>query len=303
MQVRVWARYYRAVTQSWPWRPVHRTTCPGSRQSPTQERWAGGSHRHPNNIMSANRTNHPKGYKTYSESTSTPGATTVDFVQVRELTKSVLVAQRDVDETVVSESAHGRESGRFLATSLGASRDEQTGVLAPVTTSGPDATGLVPEGLPLRGEVTVASGDTEEDAIVGEELVRGHNGVGGLGGSVHLGQDIIGERLGDPMGNKVVSQSHCAQYAAKVLLEKIDLTTGSFNALLLGLSQLLDVAVQGVLEGSWVSCGPPQTRSYIARHTKTIAILGAMVKNAQLEWRILYIEKKTKTDAGRPQGI
>lgn len=226
----------------------------------------------------------------------------MDFVQVRELTKSGLVAQRDVDKTVVSESAQGRESGGFLATTLGASRDEQTGVLAPVTTSGPDATGAVPEGLPLRGEVTVASGDTEEDTIVGEELVRGHNGVGGLGGSVHLGQDIVGERLGDPMGDKVVSQSHCAQYAAEGLLENIGLTTGSLNALLLGLSQLLDVAVQGVLEGSWVSYGQPQARSYIARHTKTIAILGAMVKNAQMEWRILYREKKTKTDAGRLQG-
>ena len=72
-------------------------------------------------------------------------------------------------------------------------------------------TGLVPEGLPLSGEVTVTlgqtldrillardvdrisySGDTKQDAIVlleGLWVVEGGNG-GVLLGSVHLGQDL-----------------------------------------------------------------------------------------------------------------
>lgn len=141
----------------------------------------------------------------------------MDFVQVRELTKGGLVAQRDVEETVVSKSAHRSEGGGLLTATLSASRDEQTGVFAPVATSGPDATGAVPEGLPLRREVTVASGDTEEDGIVGEELVGGHNGVGGLGGSMHLSQDIVGEGLADPMRDKVVRRSHLSPVCGKRL--------------------------------------------------------------------------------------
>lgn len=133
----------------------------------------------------------------YRESTSTPGATTVDLVQVRELGKGSLVAQRDVDQAVVSESAHGSESSRLLTTTKGTGRDEQTGVLAPVATSNPDTAGAVPEGFPLGGEVTVASGDTEEEGVVAEQLVGGGNGVGGLGGSVHLGQNLFGEGLLD----------------------------------------------------------------------------------------------------------
>lgn len=47
------------------------------------------------------------GSETYSESTSTPCATAVDFIEVGELREHGLVAQRNIDETVVSESAHG----------------------------------------------------------------------------------------------------------------------------------------------------------------------------------------------------
>lgn len=137
--------------------------------------------------------------RTYSEGTGTPGTTAVDLLEVGELTEGGLVAQRDVEETVVSKGAHGTESSRLLATTESASGDEQTGVLAPEATSGPDATGTVPEGLPLSGEVTVASGNTEEDGIEGEELLGSSNRVGGLGGSVHLSKNVIGEGLSDPV--------------------------------------------------------------------------------------------------------
>lgn len=90
----------------------------------------------------------------------------MDLLQVGELREDGLVAERDVDEAVVGEGAHGGNGGRLLATSDGTGGDKETGVLAPVATRGPDATGFVPEGLPLSGEVTVASGNTEEDGVV-----------------------------------------------------------------------------------------------------------------------------------------
>lgn len=133
----------------------------------------------------------------YSEGASTPRATTVDFIQVGQQRKSGLVTQRDEDKTVMGQSAHGRQSGGFLTTTHGASGDENTCVLAPEATGGPDGAGLVPEGLPLRREITVASGDAEEDGIVLQQVLGLHDGVTGLGRSVHLGQDLFGESFSD----------------------------------------------------------------------------------------------------------
>ena len=141
---------------------------------------------------------------TYGKGTGTPGATTVDLLEVREQRKGGLVTQRDVKETVVSKGTHGTEAGRLLATTKGTGRDEQTGVLAQEATRCPDATGAVPEGLPLRGEVTVPSGDTEENGIVRQELVGSRDGVGGLGGSMHLSENIFWEGLLDPVQRAAV---------------------------------------------------------------------------------------------------
>lgn len=139
--------------------------------------------------------------KTYSKGTSTPGATTVDLTQVGQLTEGGLVAKGNVDQAMVSKSAHGSESRGLLATTLSTGRDEQTSVLAPVAATGPDTTGLVPESLPLGGEVTVAGRDTEEESIVFGEVdwVTQNGDGGGLGRGVHLGQDIVGEGLSDPI--------------------------------------------------------------------------------------------------------
>jgi len=134
---------------------------------------------------------------TYSKGTSTPGATTVNLSQVGKLGKGGLVTQRDVEEAVVSEGAHGSNGGRLLATTEGTSGDEQTSVFAPEATRGPDTAGAVPEGLPLSGEVTVTGGDTEEDGIVVKESLVAGNRVGRLGGSVHLGENVLREGLRD----------------------------------------------------------------------------------------------------------
>lgn len=122
----------------------------------------------------------------------------MDLREVGELTERVLVSKRNEGEAVVSQSAHGSNGSRFLTTTGGTSRDEETSRLAPVTTASPDATGLVPEGLPLGGEVAVTGRDTEENGVVLQESVRLSDGVAALGGSVHLGQDFLGESLSDP---------------------------------------------------------------------------------------------------------
>jgi hypothetical protein len=51
--------------------------------------------------------------------------------------------------------------------------------------------------LPLGGEVSVTGGDAEEEGIVLGEGLRGGDGDVGLGGGVHLGEDLLRERLGD----------------------------------------------------------------------------------------------------------
>jgi hypothetical protein len=145
--------------------------------------------------------------------------------------ESGLVAERNVDDAVVSESAHGSESSALLSTALGAGADEQAGVLAPEATSLPLAAGAVPERPPLRGEVAVAGGNAHKEGIVlledGWVADLGDGGV--LGGSVHLGQDIVGESLGDAV--------------------EVDGTAGLADALGLSLGEGLDVAPGGVLEG------------------------------------------------------
>jgi len=90
---------------------------------------------------------------TYGEGTSAPWAATADLTQVCEDVEGGLVAERDVDEAVVRQSGHGGDGRALLPTTLGASGDEEAGVLAPEGTSLPLATSLVPEGLELSREV------------------------------------------------------------------------------------------------------------------------------------------------------
>lgn len=168
--------------------------------------------------------------RTYSESTSAPSATTTDLAQVGQDAKGRLVTERNVDDTVVRKSAHSGQGSALLATTLGGSGDEQTGVLTPVGTGLPLAAGLVPEGLPLGREVAVTGGDTEEEGVVlleGLGVLEGGD-LGRLWWGVHLLKHLLGEGLGN--------------------LVQVARTTGGLNTLLFGLSNLLDVAIHRVLE-------------------------------------------------------
>jgi hypothetical protein len=55
-----------------------------------------------------------------------------------------------------------------------------------------------PSLLPLAGEVSVTSRDTEEEGIVVLQFRGGNNGVVRLGGSVHLSKNFLGESLRNP---------------------------------------------------------------------------------------------------------
>lgn len=173
--------------------------------------------------------------RTYGEGTSAPSATTTDLAVVAEEVESGLVAEGNVDDTVVRKSAHGSESSALLSTALGSGRDEQARVLAPEAAGLPLLAGVVPEGSPLRGEVAVARGDAHQEGIVLLEDGRvGDLGDGGvLGGSVHLGQNILGEGLGHAV--------------------EVDGAAGLADALGLGLGEGLDVSPGGVLEGTMLA--------------------------------------------------
>ena len=101
---------------------------------------------------------------------------------------------------MVGHGAHGRDGGALLAAAHGRGADEEAGVLAPVGAAGPLRAGVVPEGLPLRGEVAVARGDAEEEGVVFFERARVDVRDGGaFGGGVHFGQDFLGEGFGHPV--------------------------------------------------------------------------------------------------------
>jgi len=163
------------------------------------------------------------------EGTSTPWASTVDLVQVGLHAKRSLVAQGNVDETVVHKRAHAGNGSRLLATAQGARRNEDTGVFAPEGALLPLLARLVPEGLELCGEVAVAGGDAEEDAVEffedGWVLEDGDRRV--LGRRVHLVEDVLREGLGD--------------------LEELGITASLLDTLQLSIGHLLDVAVHGVV--------------------------------------------------------
>lgn len=121
------------------------------------------------------------------------------LAQVGQLAKGLGVAQRHVADAMVGQRRHRRDGRGLLATTGAGGADEEAGELAVEGAGLPLAAGAVPEGLPLRGEVAVARGNAEEEAVVLGERggVREDLDVRGLGGRVHLGEDLVGERLGD----------------------------------------------------------------------------------------------------------
>lgn len=163
------------------------------------------------------------------EGAGAPGAASVDLGEVGQLAEGLVEAEGHVDDAVVGQGGHGRDGGGLLAAALGGGADEEAGELAVVAAGGPLLAGLVPEGLPLGGEVAEAGGDPDQEGVVLGEGggVLEDLDVGGLGAGAQLGQDLGGECLGD--------------------LEDVGGAAGGLDALQLGLRELLDVPVEGVL--------------------------------------------------------
>ena len=122
----------------------------------------------------------------------------MDLREIRQLGKRGCVSEGNKGDAVVSEGRLGRQSGGFLSTTETASGNEHASELAVQFSLLPEVAGSIPEGLPLRWEVTIASGDTTKDAIEVGEFGGGDDRVVGLGGSMHLGQNVLSESLGDP---------------------------------------------------------------------------------------------------------
>jgi hypothetical protein len=84
---------------------------------------------------------------TTSKGAGAPGASSMDLVEVGQLTEGLAITERHIDDAVVGQGGHGREGGRLLAATGGACRDEDAGQLSPEATSSPLLASLVPEGL------------------------------------------------------------------------------------------------------------------------------------------------------------
>lgn len=80
------------------------------------------------------------------------------------------ITKRNIDDTMMGQSAHDCKRGALLATAWGGSRDEHASVFAVVAAGGPLLTSLVPEGFPLSREVAVTGGDAHEEGVVLREL-------------------------------------------------------------------------------------------------------------------------------------
>ena len=53
--------------------------------------------------------------------------------------------------------------------------------------------------LPLSGHIAIASGNTEEEGVVGGKDIWRDDRELWLRGSMHLGEDVLWQRLGDPL--------------------------------------------------------------------------------------------------------
>lgn len=130
----------------------------------------------------------------------------------------------------MSQGRDGVHDGDFLSTTWGGGRNEDSGEFSPESSGLPLATGAIPEGFPLSGEVTETGWNTEEESIVCCERCWVDDGNVGLGGCVHLGQDILGKGLGNSRKGALVYgylvRPATGSKPGVRLLEKIGLDSG-----------------------------------------------------------------------------
>src|ERR1700753_181850 len=83
----------------------------------------------------------------------------------------MLVTEWHEYDTVMGHGTHASQSSAFLAATQRGIADKHTGVLAGISSTGPDLARFIPEGLPLSREVTVTGWDAEKEGIILQQLV------------------------------------------------------------------------------------------------------------------------------------
>lgn len=138
----------------------------------------------------------------------------MDLSQVGQLRERAFVPERNIDHPVMDKGRERVGDGDFLSTPLGAGRGEDTTHLVSKSRLAPEWTSCVPESLmtsmrhdasrglwrtylPLHREVTIASGNTEQEGVKVDEVVREKDGVVWAWGCLDELQNVLGERLLD----------------------------------------------------------------------------------------------------------
>lgn len=143
----------------------------------------------------------------------------MDLSEIRQLAESGGIAEWNEYDAVVGQSRESGDHSGLLSTTETGRGDEDTAILAVKLALLPQLAGSIPEGLqegtslfnrrlhlcldrnthlPLSWEVTVTSGDTEEDGIEIAKVVGVKDGMVGLRGRIHLGQNLLREGLRNP---------------------------------------------------------------------------------------------------------
>lgn len=142
----------------------------------------------------------------------------------------MFVAEGNIDETMVHECGQRVGDGNLLSTTLGTGGDEDTAHLALESALAPEGAGGVPECLPLNGEVAVTGGNTEEERVKVDKVIREEDRVVWSRGRLDELQDVVGEGLLDLVNGGIA--------------------TSTADTRLDGLGHLCDVAVKGVDDDS-----------------------------------------------------
>lgn len=150
--------------------------------------------------------------------------TTVDFSEVRQLCEGIRIAKGNKVHAVMSEGREACNDSCLLATTDATGRDEHSSGHAGQGARLPEVASRVQESLQkkkkasssptntkrkvediylytyldLSRHAAVASGDTKNNTVVFSEVGGGYDRIVGLGGRMHLVQDILGKSLGNP---------------------------------------------------------------------------------------------------------
>lgn len=117
------------------------------------------------------KTEERKRRETYGKSASAPSAPATNLANIGQNGGSRLEAKGHKDDAVMGQRTHGRQHGALLPTAKRRRAHKDAGVFAPVAALHPLPTGMVPEDLPLGGEVAVAGRDAEQEGVeLGQHL-------------------------------------------------------------------------------------------------------------------------------------